>query len=425
MLHPLGGGHAQQLKAVGQDLARRGGQAQAGQLDGHVVNQHAFGGVPGMEIRGAVAQPERDVMRRQVLGGQGHHVREFSQALHQREFGRGGQQRRIGGGHVSGRHAGVVDHRADARVGVLDVIDGVLVALGQRQVHVEHEFGVGAALDQEVAHGVAAHPVDQVAHGHVAARALGDLDLFAAAHHLDHLVQHVGRVVLRDAFVQRLQAGAHAGHGAVVVAALDVHGAVEAAFPLGLVIGHVRHEVGVTAFAFAHDAVFVVARAQFGGAQPQRAAFFVGVAAGDQRLDGGLDAARRVQRAFQVVVVELQAERLQVQVLFAAQVGHGEGADVVQAVDVAGGGDGLAVGGLEGLAGLEVARDINDVVALVAVSRPFGGIGRQAAGAGLHADGQVFDLVAGVVVIELAGRPGGRGPRAAGRWGWPTRIQPG
>ncbi|MNS46008.1 hypothetical protein D3C72_784900 [compost metagenome] len=89
--------------------------------------------------------------------------------------------------------------------------------------------------------------------------------------------------------------------------------------------------------------------------------------------------------------------------MLAAQVGHGEDADVVQVVDVAGGGDGLAVGRLDGLAGLEVARDVGDVVALVAVFRPVGGFGRQATGARLHADGQVVDLVAGVVVVELAG----------------------
>jgi hypothetical protein len=52
--------------------------------------------------------------------------------------------------------------------------------------------------------------VDQVAQRHVAAGALGDLHLLAAAHDGDHLVQHVFRIALRDAGVERLQAGAHA-----------------------------------------------------------------------------------------------------------------------------------------------------------------------------------------------------------------------
>src|SRR5690606_23947973 len=254
-----------------------------------------------------------------------------------------------------------------------------------------------------------AHPVDQVAQGDVTAGAFGDLDLFAAARHLYHLVQHVRGVIGGDAGAQRLQAGPHARHGTVVVAALDVHGAVKAAFPFGLVVGDVGHEVRVTAFAFAQDAVFVVAGAEFGCAQPERAVLLVRVAAVDQCLDGLFDAARGIQRAFQVVVVESQAEGLQIEVLFAAQVGHREHADVIQVVDVAAGRDGRAVGGLQRLAGEEVLGDVGDVVALVAVGRIIGRIGPDAAGARLHADGQVVDLVAGVVVVELAGDvpPGG------------------
>src|SRR5690606_37055092 len=153
------------------------------------------------------------------------------------------------------------------------------------------EFGVGTALDQEEAHGVLPHPVDEVAHGDVAARALGNLDLLPVAHHFYHLVQDVGGEVLGDAHVQALQPGADAGHGTMVVGSLDVDGAVEAAFPFGNVIGDVGNEIGVAAFGLAHDAVLVVARAEFGGAQPQGAFAFVGMAGGDQRLDGVLDAA--------------------------------------------------------------------------------------------------------------------------------------
>ncbi|MNJ79319.1 hypothetical protein D3C77_772970 [compost metagenome] len=52
----------------------------------------------------------------------------------------------------------------------------------------------------------------------------------------------------------------------MVVGALDVDGVVEAAFPFGNVISHVGYEIRIAAFRFAHDAVFVVASAQFGGA---------------------------------------------------------------------------------------------------------------------------------------------------------------
>jgi hypothetical protein len=62
----------------------------------------------------------------------------------------------------------------------------------------------------------------------------------------------------------------------VVVAALDVDGLRIAALELLQVIGDVGHEVGVGAVGLAHHAVLVVA--VLGAAQPQRAAFFVGLA---------------------------------------------------------------------------------------------------------------------------------------------------
>src|SRR5690606_17534925 len=127
------------------------------------------------------------------------------------------------------------------------------------------------------------------------------------------------------------------------------------------------------------DAVFVVAGAQFGGAQPKGAVAFVGVSGGNQRVDDLFHAPAGVQRAFQVVVVEFQAECLEIQILLAAQVGHGKDADVVQAVDVAGGGDRGAICAVHGSACLEIAGDVHDVVALVAVGREGFVIGADAA----------------------------------------------
>src|SRR5690606_39274153 len=139
------------------------------------------------------------------------------------------------------------------------------------------------------------HPVDQVAHGYIAARALGDLYLGSVTHDLDHLVQDVGRVILGDADVQSLQAGTDTGHGTVVVAALYVDGVVVTAFPLGDVVGDVRHEIGVTAVRLAHDAVFIVTRAQFGDTQPRGAFMFIRVAGLNQFLDGLFHSARCVE----------------------------------------------------------------------------------------------------------------------------------
>jgi hypothetical protein len=106
-------------------------------------------------------------------------------------------------------------------------------------------YSVSGLREQEEAHRVLAGPLDQVAQRDVGAGALADLDLFAVAHHAHHGVQHVVGVALGNAHIGRLQAGAHAGDGAVVVGALDVDDLGEAALELLDVVGHIGHEVGV------------------------------------------------------------------------------------------------------------------------------------------------------------------------------------
>ncbi|MDR6139120.1 hypothetical protein QE438_002424 [Pseudoxanthomonas sp. SORGH_AS 997] len=172
-----------------------------------------------------------------------------------------------------------------------------------------------------------------------------------------------------------------------------------AALPLGQVIGHVRHEVGVGAVGLAHHAVLVVA--VVGRLEPQRAAFLVGVAGLDQRLDGLLNLAVAVKRALQEVHVEAHAEGGQVGVLLAAQVGHGEAADGIEVLDVLGAGDGVAFD-LDGIAAQVGGGDIGDVVAVVGRLGPVGVAGLEAVQARIGGPGQVLDLYAGVVVVELA-----------------------
>src|SRR5690606_33275164 len=79
-----------------------------------------------------------------------------------------------------------------------------------------------------------------------------------------------------------------------------------------------------------------------------------------------------------------------------------EAPDGVQVVEVARCLDGLAVAGLDGGAGQIVGRDVLDVFAPVAVGGEGRGVGLDAARPRLDADRQVVDLVAGVVVVELA-----------------------
>ena len=114
--------------------------------------------------------------------------------------------------------------------------------------------------DEEEAHGVAADLVDQVAQRHVAAGALADLHFLAAAHHRDHLVQHVVGIARREC---RCPIACRPARTRVTVLWWSEPCTLitlrEAALPLGHVVRDVGHEVRVAAVGLAHHAVLVVA----------------------------------------------------------------------------------------------------------------------------------------------------------------------
>ena len=184
----------------------------------------------------------------------------------------------------------------------------------------------------------------------------------------------------------------------MVIGSLDVDGLGESALPLGFVVGHVGHEVGVAAVALAHHPVLVIAKV--GGFQPQSAILFIGAAPADQSLHGAFDPAIGVEAAFQVIVVELQPKRLQVLVLFVAQISHGKLADVVEVVHFAAGSEGPVVG-MYCFLGQKVVGNVLDVVAVVGGFRPLRVARFEALGTQLHRLGQRGDLHAGIVVIKL------------------------
>src|SRR5690554_669069 len=285
-------------------------------------------------------------------------------------------------------------------MGILDVIHRVFIGLGAGQIDIEGQLGIGTARGQEETGGIAADFVDQVPYGYVAAGPLGDFHFLAGAGHHYHLVQNVVRPALRDAGFQCLQAGAHAGHGGVVVCTLFVDHGGKATLPLVQMIGHIRQEVGVAAILFTHNPVFVVAK--LGGFQPHGAVLLVGVAVGLQALNGGFYLAIFVQGRFQEIHIELNAKGFQVQVLFPAQVSYGEFADGVLVFRVGLGGYFPVVGNY-GFAGHIGVGHVDNVVAPVAVFRPAFVFWSQALNAGLNRQGQVVDLGTGVVVVELPG----------------------
>ena len=96
---------------------------------------------------------------------------------------------------------------------VLQVVDGVFIALGARKVDVEGKLGVRFAGNKEKASGVAAHPFNEVAQRDVRACTLAHLHLLVVHDDLEHLVQKVLRERLRDGDPQRgsrgLKADAH------------------------------------------------------------------------------------------------------------------------------------------------------------------------------------------------------------------------
>ena len=220
-------------------------------------------------------------------------------------------------------------------------------------------------------------------------------------------MQHVIGVALGDADIGRLQACTHAGNRAVVVGALDVHHAGEAAFPFGDVVGHIGHKVGVSAVALAHDTVFVVA--VVGGLEPQGAVLLVGLACVLELLHGGIHLAAGVKARLQVIVVKAHVKGFEVQVLFAAQIGHGKLAHAVHVVHITAGGA-AAVVGLNGFARQKIVGDVLDVVAVVErfalgvvrVGGPSGIAGLDALRPHVRALGQGANLHARVVVIKLS-----------------------
>ena len=133
---------------------------------------------------------------------------------------------------------------ANARVRVLDIVDGVLAILAHGEAEVEFHLRVGLGVE-EVTAGVDGNFIEQVRKRDGLARALGHTHDLAVAHELDELHQHdveaVGAVE-----AQRVHRALHTGHMAVMVRAPDVDDLVEMTHgELVAVVGNVAGKVGV------------------------------------------------------------------------------------------------------------------------------------------------------------------------------------
>ena len=233
----------------------------------------------------------------------------------------------------------------------------------------------------------------------------------------------------------------------MVVGAEDVDGALEAALELAEQVAEVGGEVGGDAVLALDHAVLVVAEG--GRAEPQRAFLLVKVAVGLQRVDRALHVAVRHQRALAEEVVVQHPEALEV-VLDVREAPRQAGIEHLAVVGVAqqrlGAGNqaidvGFLVAALRfvrrqavhhfGGAALEritdlaaqLAGDLDDVVALVAVVREAQRHARELVVTEPHRDREDVHLAAGIVDVVLAlhgvaggleqGRDGGAVGRAA------------
>ncbi len=222
----------------------------------------------------------------------------------------------------------------------------------------------------------------------------------------------------------------------MVIGALHVDRAREAAIPLAHVIGDVRKEVRIRAVALPHDTILVVA--EVGGAQPKRAIFFVGIATRCERAHRGVDGAfvrigtgkrlDRARRAWRVearleeVGVEDETERLEIPILRLAQLVHGhahevgmraheiqdrrrerDGIILERAEEL---GRHLAFEQLLGVARAPIrdvrARHVEYVLALIPSFRKIERMARELAQPHNHRCREILYLHAGIVVVVLA-----------------------
>ena len=203
--------------------------------------------------------------------------------------------------------SGLAPDGAQAGVGVLHVVDGIVGGLLRPQIQVDVQGGVHRGAHQRVARAVNTDRVHEVFEGDHGACALGHLHGLTVAHEVDHLAdEHLNRVRV---VAQRLRRSLEASNVAVVVRTQHVNSQGVAAVEL---VGHVRDvagDVGGVAVGLEHDAVLVVA--EVGGAQPPRAIVFVQVAVVLQRLHGLVHGARFEQGVLVEVHVEIHAELVQ------------------------------------------------------------------------------------------------------------------
>ena len=363
-----------------------------------------------------------------VPGRQTDLLAELGQLLDEGGLRLAGEQSDV---HV--RHGGDPDalrlhgpqQRADTGVGVLHVVDGVLGVLPHRQAQVELHLGVGLGVE-EPAGGVHGDLVQQVVKADGLAGALAHAHHLAVPQQLHQLHQHDVQL-LGAVEVQGVQRALQTGHVAVVVGAPDVDDPVEAPDgELVAVVGDVGGEVGVKAVGPAQHVVLQVQLVHIrlllaglqqvlahdvGGAEPQGAVLLIGPALGGEQIHRLRHVAALMEGGLIEPGVVMDLVPLQVG-LHPGQVhGQAELGQLLLPLRRIGIQQLIAVGVIVGLGQLP------DVAALIAVLREGHCVLPQddLEVAGLDGVGELVDLVAGVVDVELPRHVGAAGGEHGGQ----------
>ena len=230
-----------------------------------------------MEFGRQLLQPVRDAVGLERPGRPLDELRELQEQLDERQI-RGlherarvdvGQKRR--GDPLLRRLA---EDRANARVRVLHVVDGVVVRLARRDREVELERAVVTAREEREPGGVAADLLEQFLHEHELAPSLGHPHGLPVAQQRDELddqdLERLGRVA------ERLHRRADPRHVPVMIGAEQVDQSIGRRELHVVVIGDVHREVGRLAVRASEHAVLVVAGLfPLGRAEPEGAVLLV------------------------------------------------------------------------------------------------------------------------------------------------------
>ena len=118
-----------------------------------IVDQNTLRIVIGVQVGRAVFQVEGEQVRRKFLGRLVQHLGKLGKALQQSSLTLGHKRLEAGTGKCAFVTALALlplrQHRADARMRILHVVNRIFLGLEEGQIDVEGEFGLGLPADQE------------------------------------------------------------------------------------------------------------------------------------------------------------------------------------------------------------------------------------------------------------------------------------